>query len=248
MLKIKRIVKKRLPQGFRGLRNCLNAPIIIIGATFLLLVCFPMFTALFLSTTCNSQFGLEWGGKWGQDILDRDSSAKSNIVIPLCGMEAPKVKVLQRSTGKIMVLSLEEYTAGVVAGEMPSSFPYEALKAQAVAARTYAVSKVMRGAATGNSMDHPHAPLCDGPHCQVYRSPKELESIKSSRWMDTQWPIIKNAVKDTRGQVMYYNGSLVEQPLFHSASGGRTENSEDVFVSALPYLRGVESPYESNAP
>jgi len=66
--------------------------------------------------------------------------------------------------------------------------------------------------------------------------------------MDTGWPKIQEAVDSTKGQLMYYQGALVEQPLFHSSSGGKTENSEDVFVSALPYLRSVDSPYETAAP
>jgi len=66
--------------------------------------------------------------------------------------------------------------------------------------------------------------------------------------MNTGWPRIQEAVDSTSGQLMYYQESLVEQPLFHSSSGGKTENSEDVFVSALPYLRSVDSAYESAAP
>ena len=66
--------------------------------------------------------------------------------------------------------------------------------------------------------------------------------------MDTGWPKIEEAVDSTKGQLLYYQGALVEQPLFHSSSGGKTENSEDVFVSALPYLRSVDSPYETSAP
>lgn len=145
-------------------------------------------------------------------------------------------------------LDLEEYVAGVVSGEMPSSFETEALKAQAVAARTYALSKTIRGEENGNSAEHFSAPLCDSTHCQVYRCESELLELKGEGWMKDGWIKIQEAVEATRGQVMYYGESLVEQPLFHSSSGGRTENSEDVFVSALPYLRSVESAFEEEAP
>ena len=157
------------------------------------------------------------------------------------------INVYLHETGKTESVAFEDYVKGVVAGEMPASFEMEALKAQAVAARTYSLSKIIRSGGGGNP-DHPSAPVCDDTHCQVYRSPQELKEIKSAEWMDTGWPKIQEAVESTMGQLMYYQGALVEQPLFHSSSGGKTENSEDVFVSALPYLRSVDSPYETAAP
>jgi stage II sporulation protein D len=163
---------------------------------------------------------------------------KGSVAIP------EYISVYRHVSGKTESIPFEDYVKGVVAGEMPASFEMEALKAQAVAARTYAMSKVLRG---GNP-DHPSAPVCDDTHCQVYRSPGELAEIKSAEWMATGWLKIGEAVDSTKGQLMYYQGALVEQPLFHSSSGGKTENSEDVFVSALPYLRSVDSPYETAAP
>jgi stage II sporulation protein D len=166
---------------------------------------------------------------------------KGSIEIPAT------INVYRTGSGQTESIPFEDYVMGVVAGEMPATFEIEALKAQAVAARTYSLSKVIRSGGGGNP-DHPSAPVCDDTHCQVYRSPEELREIKSAEWMTTGWPKIQEAVESTRGQLMYYQGSLVEQPLFHSSSGGKTENSEDVFVSALPYLRSVDSPYESGAP
>jgi len=157
------------------------------------------------------------------------------------------ISVYRHATGKTESIAFEDYVKGVVAGEMPASFEMEALKAQAVAARTYSLSKIIRSGSGGNP-DHPSAPVCDDTHCQVYRSPQELKEIKSAEWMDTGWTKIQGAVDSTKGQLMYFQGALVEQPLFHSSSGGKTENSEDVFVSALPYLRSVDSPYETAAP
>ncbi len=158
-----------------------------------------------------------------------------------------QINVYRHESGKVVSVPLEEYVKGVVAGEMPSTFEMEALKAQAVAARTYAVSKVRRSA-TGNPAEHPDAPLCDDVHCQVYRTEEELKKLKGDQWMAEGYKKISEAVEATAGQVMYYQGALVEQPLFHSSSGGKTENSEDVFTSALPYLRSVDSPYEEDAP
>ena len=65
--------------------------------------------------------------------------------------------------------------------------------------------------------------------------------------MNDGWKKICRAVNDTEGQLLYYRGQLVEQALFHSSSGGKTENSEDVFASAVPYLVSVDSPYEKDA-
>ncbi|HYE68140.1 MAG TPA: SpoIID/LytB domain-containing protein, partial [Anaerovoracaceae bacterium] len=128
------------------------------------------------------------------------------------------INVYLHETGKTESVAFEDYVKGVVAGEMPASFEMEALKAQAVAARTYSLSKIIRSGSGGNP-DHPSAPVCDDTHCQVYRSPQELKEIKSAEWMDTGWPKIQEAVNSTKDQLMYYQGALVEQPLFHSSSG-----------------------------
>lgn len=160
---------------------------------------------------------------------------------------AVSINVYRHESKKVETLPLEDYVKGVVAGEMPSTFEMEALKAQAVAARTYAVSKVVRSL-KGNPEAHPEAPLCDDTHCQVYRTEPELMKLKGDKWMADGYVKISQAVQATAGQVMYFQGALVEQPLFHSSSGGKTENSEDVFTSALPYLRSVDSPYEVEAP
>lgn len=157
------------------------------------------------------------------------------------------VKVYLEEKKQVSEVDLEEYVKGVVSSEMPGEFEVEALKAQAVAARTYALSRMEKFNQSGQP-DHPKAPLCDTIHCQVYRSKADLETIKSSEWMSKYWRKISQAVEDTNGLVMTYNGKLVDQPLFHSSSGGKTENSEDVFSAWVPYLRSVDSPYEQNAP
>ena len=173
----------------------------------------------------------------------------SRKAAPFCGTPTP-VEILlwdhDRRAG--VTLDLESYVVGVVAGEMPASFEEEALKAQAVAARTFSVSRTRRAAETGNPSAHSGFPLCDDVHCQVYRSEPELKKLKGDDWMGSDYRKIQRAVKDTEGQILYYGTEPVTQPLFHSSSGGRTENSEDVFVSAVPYLRSVESAYEQDAP
>lgn len=200
------------------------------------------------------------GGEW----MRRQCAEKSEALVvldSLCSDSFPKaqgsvdseqisVRVWRTEKKRVEAIGLEDYVFGVVSSEMPSAFHIEALKAQAVAARTYALAKAEKSA-DGNPRAHPQAPLCDGTHCQVYQSASELKKIKGKQWVadpENGCSKVKRAVDETKGQVMYYGGNLVLQPLFHSASGERTENSEDVFSTAFPYLRSVESGiYENGA-
>lgn len=157
------------------------------------------------------------------------------------------IKVYRTETKKTESIKFEDYVKGVVAGEMPSSFHQEALKAQSVAARTYSLARIIKAEKNGNPTSHPDAPLCDSTHCQVYRSKSELKELKGYSWMKDGWKKICDAVDATKEELLYYKGELVQQALFHSSSGGRTENSEDVFTTAVPYLVSVSSPYENEA-
>ncbi|KAB3526669.1 stage II sporulation protein D [Alkaliphilus serpentinus] len=153
------------------------------------------------------------------------------------------LKVYNHKTNKIMELDLEEYIANVVAAEVPASFHIEALKAQAVAARTYAVWKQDK-----ENANHPGASLCTShTHCQEWLSKDELRERHGRLWMYQNWPRVQEAVEATKGIIITYNLEPIE-PLYHSTSGGKTENSEDVFASAVPYLRSVSSPYEDRSP
>lgn len=151
------------------------------------------------------------------------------------------------NTDKIIEIGLEEYTIGVVAGEAPAEFEIEALKAQAVAARTYALWR--RSLYKGNGHpDHPGALVCNNhAHCQEWLSKEQLKERHGDNWIENHLPKIEEAVMSTKGIIMTYNMQPIE-PLYHSTSGGRTENSEDVFSTAVPYLRGVSSPYEEGSP
>ncbi|MGH4051854.1 MAG: stage II sporulation protein D [Clostridium sp.] len=154
-----------------------------------------------------------------------------------------KVKVFITKENIIKELDLEEYVTGVVAGEMPAAFEPDALKAQAVAARTYALAHVIEdgGSPCKNANG---ASLCDTTHCQVYVT--KAERIKdwnkdNKNKGDQLWDKIKKAVEDTRAQVLTYNDELVMEPYYFSTSSGKTENSEEVFSTSIPYLRSVES-------
>ena len=159
--------------------------------------------------------------------------------------ETMEIEVFDSKTNKTMLIELDEYVKGVVAAEMPGQFNIEALKAQAVAARTFAIYRIQQY--SNGHPHHPQAPLCTGIHCQAYLTTDELRQTHNNNWMYEYWPKIERAVESTKGEIITYDGKIIEA-LYHSTSGGMTENSEDYFVSALPYMRSVSSPYESDSP
>ena len=122
---------------------------------------------------------------------------------------------------------------------MPADFEMEALKAQAVAARTYAAARKKDFEEDQCTHSDDGAYVCDSTHCQVYRDEAALEEVKGSQWMKESFLKILRAVSQTAGEVLYYGGELVEQPLFFSSGGDRTENSEDVFCQYDSCIREV---------
>jgi len=143
---------------------------------------------------------------------------------------------VKKENGEIIEVPFEEYTLGVLAGEMPVSFELEALKAQAVAARSYVLKKMEQN-------KNENYDILDTVMNQVYVSDENLKE----KWKDKYEENInklKRAIKETTGEYLTYNDEIVEA-FFFSTSTGKTENSEDVFVQALPYLRSVDSNWDS---
>lgn len=155
------------------------------------------------------------------------------------------IKIYDGKKEIVNEINIEDYVKGVVAAEMPAEFHMEALKAQAVAARTYAISRSIKY--KDGHPNHKLAPLCDGIHCQAYLSLPKLKEIHGDSWIEKYWPKIEEAVNSTRNLGIFYNGEIIE-PLYHSTSGGRTEDVQDVFAVEMPYLKSVTSPYEEEAP
>jgi stage II sporulation protein D len=158
--------------------------------------------------------------------------------------QSPKARRLRvHRAGKIQEMEMEAYIRGVVAAEMPIDFEIEALKAQAVAARTYAVHQMNQKGCSR----HPGADICtDSGHCQAYASDEALKKRWGQSYAANYEKLFK-AVDATQGRVMTYQGQVIEA-MFHSTSGGHTEDVEQVYAQALPYLRGVESAGEEGAP
>lgn len=156
------------------------------------------------------------------------------------------IKIYNTKTKKTENIAFEEYVLGVLASEMPAAFHEEALKAQAVAARTYAISRIEKH--KNGHPDHKDASLCTDTHCQAWMSKDELLAIHGEKWFTDYWDKLSMAVKETEGEVLTYQDSLVTEALFHSTSGGKTEDSETVFATAYPYLKSVDSPFEESSP
>lgn len=158
--------------------------------------------------------------------------------------KSPTISVYNSKTGKVQSMDIETFLYGVLSMEMSSEFSEEALKAQAVAARTYIIYKIENNIKAG----HKGADICtDYNHCQAYASYEELKEQKGDKWIGESYPIIKQAVDDTKGQILTYDDKAI-LPLYFSTSSGMTENSEEVFMTQYPYLKSVSSPYEENSP
>lgn len=137
--------------------------------------------------------------------------------------------------GEVRMMELEEYLLGVVLAEMPASFHEEALKAQAVASRSYTLRCCM---GAGN---HKEGYICTSSGCcQAYISPEDYIG-RGGRWANVQR--VWRALQDTRGEVLLYAGQLVLATYF-SCSGGSTESALTVFGVDYPYLQAVQSPGE----
>lgn len=154
-----------------------------------------------------------------------------------------KIKVYITAEDRIEEVNIEDYICGVVSNEMPAGFADEALKAQAVASRTYLASKMVSKCSNAKGAD-----ICDSVHCQVYTSKEKRMSNWDAASAESNWEKIKNAVEATKGQVLSYNGELVKYPQFFSTSSGKTENAVDTNWGDVPYLKSVESVGEEVAP
>lgn len=138
---------------------------------------------------------------------------------------------LKLNTGETINIALEDYVIGVVGSEMPALFNSEALKAQSVAARTYALKKTSMGATlTATTSD------------QVYKTNDQLKAMWGNSY-DTYYNKVKNAVLATKGEVMTYNGNYIDAVYF-STSNGRTEDPIYVWSYTQPYLKSVDSKWD----
>ena len=161
----------------------------------------------------------------------KPSSSTTNTTTTTTSSSGKTIKF--NNGGVVTNIDLEEYVIGVVAAEMPAAFHSEALKAQAVVARTYAMKKASQGITLVNSTSH-----------QVYNSIEQMKAKWGSSY-STYYNKIKNAVNDTKGKVLKYNGQYIEA-LYFSMSNGKTELPSYVWSTNYPYLQVVSSSWDEN--
>ena len=155
--------------------------------------------------------------------------------------EATKVEVL--IGGEVTEMSLSDYLVSVVGGEMPALYPKEALKAQAIAARTNVMYKKKLRAEKPAGASHKNADVCaDSSHCQAF-APEEKLREKWGESYDEYLARIREAVEESDGVIVTYKGNPISA-IFHALSSGRTESAEDVWGGGTPYLLSVDSPWD----
>ncbi|MGG3560682.1 stage II sporulation protein D [Neobacillus rhizosphaerae] len=180
-------------------------------------------------------------GKLGEDL--KKTSAENAKAASPSADAAVEVAVFRSAKSKIETVNLENYLVGVVAAEMPADFKEEALKAQALTARTYIVKRLVSKDTLGAPKG---AQVTDTQIHQVYKSDDELRRAWGA---DYNWKMKKvvEAVRSTAGQILTYKGEAI-QATFFSTSNGYTENSEDYWPGNIPYLRSVSSPWDKSSP
>ncbi|WP_160724141.1 stage II sporulation protein D [Bacillus sp. USDA818B3_A] len=181
-------------------------------------------------------------GHLGEDLTKasaKETAAASGVDSQI-GMS---VAVFRSTKGVIENVPFEDYLVGVVAAEMPAEFKEEALKAQALAARTYIVNRLVNKDTMGVPKG---AQVTDTQIHQVYMNDAEMRR----NWdQDYAWKKKKviEAVRSTGGKILTYDGKPIDA-LFFSTGNGYTENSEDYWAGSIPYLRSVASPWDKESP
>lgn len=183
----------------------------------------------------------------GSDLPENPSvSENTNEIIIIPEKEDIYISMYDVQKREIVKLLLDDYLMGVVAGEMPATFDSEALKAQAVAARTLSIYKMLSFGGRGCNKKE-GADVCSSfAHCQEWIS-EETRQKNWGEYYTANFNKIKQAVLETRGEIMKYDGRPIEV-LFHSTSNGKTEDAGEVFSNSLPYYTVVESVGEEDAP
>lgn len=170
-----------------------------------------------------------------ESIAESEGSAQNSQVEEYDYKKYGTIKLLHSSTGEVEEVALDDYLCNVVSAEMPVTYEIEALKAQAIVARTYTIYKAQ-------NPKHDNADICDDSACCQAWVSKET---RFSRWEESQresnWAKIEQCVNETKGKIITYEGKPINA-FFHASSGGTTEVPVNVWGgSNLPYLQVVET-------
>lgn len=162
-----------------------------------------------------------------EKIIENESTTSP----PVINVPKEQQVTIYRSNGIIENINLEEYVIGVVSAEMPAAFNIEALKAQSVLARTYALKKIKKNEVIADSTSN-----------QVYKDINQLKKVWGNDF-NKYYIKIKEAVLATKGEVLLYNNDYIEA-VYHSTSNGLTEDSTFVWGNYFPYLKSVDSHWD----
>ena len=212
---------------------------ILIYFSILIFICFAIpviFTTSFEKRTSSAEV-LTSDGNVVENKEANDISPNAILESTYDYKDYDTIQLLHQDTGKTEELELDTYLYGVVSAEMPASFEEEALKAQAVVARTYTLYKIVN-----NDGKHGEADICDDSTCCQAWISKEN---RFARWEESEqeenWKKIVNAVNSTQGKIITYQGKPINA-FFHSNSGGETEAPIEVWGgSGYPYLQSVST-------
>lgn len=153
------------------------------------------------------------------------------------------LQVYNHRQKKIIKMELGKYLRGVLAAEMPAVYHPEALKAQAVAARTYTLKQLPQYGGDGSQKYKGADISTDHLDSQAYFSEKEMKKRWGFISFFYYWARINKAVEETGNEVLLYNGKLIDA-VYHANSGGKTEDAKYVWGTSTPYLKSVDSPYD----
>ena len=171
------------------------------------------------------------------DLTQVPSAAVRYVAARTASESGDRARRIRLAHGdEVRILSLREYLIGVVMSEMPMSFAPEALRAQAVASRTYAL----------HCRKHADADVCDDSCCCQCRQSEQDLRLRFGADYDALRQKAEQAVDSTDGMVLTYRGALIDATFF-ACSGGRTEDAREVWGAEVPYLRPVASPGEEDA-
>lgn len=196
-----------------------------------ILVCFFLPAIL---TKKDAKF-VETSSKSNNEIIENTDSTQENIKSTYNYKNYGTIKLLHKKTGEVEQVNIDDYLCNVVSAEMPADYEIEALKAQAVVARTYTIYKI-------NNKKHENADICDDSTCCQAWVDKET---RFSRWEESKresnWEKIQKCVQETQGQIITYQNQPINA-FFHANSGGKTELPVNVWGgTGLPYLQVVET-------
>ena len=158
------------------------------------------------------------------------------------------VSVYIKAEDKVCDMNVNQYLKEVVSAEMPADFHTEALRAQAIAARTYLINRMRAYQQSQTPEEHKGAYMCTDPkHCKAWISEEKRKEIWGKEKAEANWKKISDAVDSTGKLILTYNDEPISA-VFHSTSSGYTENAKDVWGGNAAYLVSVKSEGDTQSP